>query len=332
MGTKLRIFLLLVLVAILAAAGAVYSVFAPCHEGDEPLVLNIYPSTPLSEVRRQLDGGIGFDLACRLFKYTEPRTGHYVITSRTTWLDAVRMLHNHAQEPIRLTLPSVRTLDQLAGFLGSRLMADSAAFASVFHSSAELDSLGYTEETLPSLFIPNTYEVWWDTSVALFMQRMLREHDVFWSDERLALAQRQGLTPVEVATLASIIDEETANNGEKPMVAGMYLNRLRTDMLLQADPTVKFALQDFSLRRIRHAHLTVESPYNTYVNKGLPPGPIRIASVASIDAVLHAVEHPYLYMCANSDFSGTHVFAVSYAEHLRNARLYQRALNERNIH
>lgn len=332
MGTKLRIFLLLVLVAVLAAAGAVYSVLAPCHRGDEPLVLNIYPSTSLSEVRRQLDGGIGFDLACRLFKYTEPRTGHYVITARTTWLDAVRMLHNHAQEPIRLTLPSVRTLDQLAGFLGSRLMADSAAFASVFHSSAELDSLGYTEETLPSLFIPNTYEVWWDTSVALFMQRMQREHDAFWSDERLALAQRQGLTPVEVATLASIIDEETANNGEKPMVAGMYLNRLRTDMLLQADPTVKFALQDFSLRRIRHAHLTVESPYNTYVNKGLPPGPIRIASVASIDAVLHAVEHPYLYMCANSDFSGTHVFAVSYAEHLRNARLYQRALNERNIH
>ena len=332
MATKLRIFLLLVLVAVIAAAGAVYSVFAPCHKGDEALVLNIYPSTPLSEVRRQLDGGIGFDLACRLFKYGNPRTGHYVIPARTSWLNVVRMLHNHTQQPVRLTLPSVRTLDQLASFLGSRLMADSADFASVFHSAEGLDSIGYTEETLPPLFIPNTYEVWWDTPVPIFIGRMQREHDTFWNDERLSLARQQGLTPVEVATLASIIDEETANNGEKPMVAGMYLNRLRTDMPLQADPTVKFALKDFALRRILHAHLAVESPYNTYINKGLPPGPIRIASVASIDAVLHAVEHPYLYMCANSDFSGTHVFAVSYSDHLKNARIYQRALNERNIH
>lgn len=332
MATKLRIFLLVVLAVIIAAAGAVYSVLAPCHRGEEAVVLDIYPNTSLSDVRQQLRGGIGFDLACRIFKYEKPRTGHYVIPARTSWLDAVRMLHNHKQQPIRLILPSLRTLNHLAAFLGEKLMADSADFASAFHSAALLDSIGYTEETLPSLFIPNTYEVWWDISVPSFIGRMLREHDTFWNNERISFARQQGLTPVEVATLASIIDEETANNAEKPMVAGMYLNRLRTDMLLQADPTVKFALQDFSLRRILHAHLVVESPYNTYINKGLPPGPIRIASVASIDAVLHAAEHPYLYMCANSDFSGTHVFAVTYSDHLKNARLYQRALNQRNIH
>jgi UPF0755 protein len=145
------------------------------------------------------------------------------------------------------------------------------------------------------------------------------------------MAANLGLTPEEVCTLASIIDEETANTGEKPDIAGMYLNRLHRNMPLQADPTVKFALQDFALRRIYYAQLETDSPYNTYMNTGLPPGPIKIASKQGIDAVLHASQHPYLYMCAKEDFSGTHNFATTYAEHQNNAARYARALNQRGI-
>jgi UPF0755 protein len=163
------------------------------------------------------------------------------------------------------------------------------------------------------------------------MQRMVKEHDAFWTTERRQKASRLGLSPEQVCTLASIIDEETANNGEKPMIAGMYLNRLKVGMPLQADPTVKFALQDFSLKRIYHNHLTVNSPYNTYKNIGLPPGPIKVASIQGIDAVLNRVQHNYLYMCAKEDFSGTHNFAVSYQEHLKNAARYSEALNQRGI-
>lgn len=164
------------------------------------------------------------------------------------------------------------------------------------------------------------------------MERMQKEHDRFWeNDGRIAKAQELGLSETEVATIASIIDEETANNAEKPMIAGMYCNRLRIGMPLQADPTIKFALKDFALRRIYKKLLTVDSPYNTYVNEGLPPGPIKIASIAGIDAVLNQVKHDYLYMCAKEDFSGTHNFAVTYQEHLRNAAKYSKALNERGI-
>ena len=168
-------------------------------------------------------------------------------------------------------------------------------------------------------------------SIDNLMERMVKEHNAFWTAERKQKADAMGMSLVEVATLASIIDEETANNGEKPMIAGMYLNRLKTNMPLQADPTIKFALKDFALRRIYHKQLKVESPYNTYVNTGLPPGPIKVASVAGIDAVLNHVEHNYLYMCAKEDFSGTHNFARTYTEHLANAARYTKALNERGI-
>ena len=163
------------------------------------------------------------------------------------------------------------------------------------------------------------------------MERMVREHKAFWDSNRLMKAEAAGLSPDEVCTLASIIDEETANNGEKPMIAGMYLNRLHKDMPLQADPTVKFALKNFALKRIYHDMLFFDSPYNTYRNTGLPPGPIKIASIKGIDAVLNYVQHDYLYMCAKEDFSGTHNFAATYQEHLKNAARYTKALNERGI-
>ena len=295
MATKLRLLLCALAVVVVAVAASAWALLSPVGSGDD-VVVEVRPATSVSDIRRQMKGGLGFSLACRIFSFSQPRTGRYVFSASTSWLECVHMLRGHAQTPVRLVLPSVRTMADLSGFLSRHLMMDSAAVAG-----------------------------------ALSRPRMRREHDAFWTEERRRLAERQGLTPVEVATLASILDEETANNAEKPAVAGMYLNRLRRDMLLQADPTVKFALGDFSLRRIRPGHLEVESPYNTYRVKGLPPGPIRIASTSSIDAVLHAAEHPYLYMCANADFSGTHVFAATYAEHLANARRYQQALNARGV-
>ena len=163
------------------------------------------------------------------------------------------------------------------------------------------------------------------------MERMEKEYNKFWNADRRGKAEAMGMTPVEVVTMASIIDEETANNGEKPMIAGMYYNRLKTNMPLQADPTIKFALKDFALKRIYNKLLYINSPYNTYRNEGLPPGPIKIASIAGIDAVLNHVQHDYLYMCAKEDFSGTHNFARTYQEHLQNAARYTKALNERGI-
>ena len=212
-----------------------------------------------------------------------------------------------------------------------QLMTDSSNLARLLMDSTYCAQIGYSTETLPCLFIPNTYEVYWTMTPEAFVKRMQKEHDRFWNKERKAKAQSIGLTPEEVVTLASIVEEETANNAEKPMVAGLYMNRLHAEMPLQADPTVKFALQDFGLRRILHAHLETESPYNTYKHTGLPPGPIRIPSIQGIESVLNYTRHDYLYMCAKEDFSGTHNFAATFTQHLANARKYQQELNRRKI-
>lgn len=261
----------------------------------------------------------------------KPRTGHYQILPGESVFDVYRKFRNGTQTPVRVTVPQVRTLDQLASRLARQIMLDSASIATVLHDSAYCAQLGYTWQTLPALFIPNTYEMWWNTSMDKFMQRMQRENKTFWTEARTKKAEALGLTPVEVVTLASIVSEETAYVPEMPKVAGMYLRRLQIGMPLQADPTVKFAVGDFSLRRIYFKHLEIESPYNTYKNKGLPPGPICVPPVSAIDAVLYNEQHGYLYMCAKEDFSGSHNFARTYSQHLANARRYVRALNKRGI-
>lgn len=258
-------------------------------------------------------------------------TGRYAIPPDESTLQVFRRITHGMQEPIMLTIPESRTIPRLAAYLSSHLMIDSLEIAQSLSDSTYVARYGYDLFTLPALFIPNTYEMYWNISLDAFMERMQREHTTFWSTSRLALCDSVGLNPIQVATLASIIDEETANVAEKPTIAGMYLNRLREDMPLQADPTVKFAIGDFTLRRIYKKHLSIDSPYNTYQNTGLPPGPIKIASVKAIDAVLHYDHHNYFYMCAKEDFSGTHNFAESYYEHLRNARKYSQALNRRGI-
>ena len=260
-----------------------------------------------------------------------PRTGRYRVHPEMTYLGLYRQLRNGIQEPMKLVVPTTRTMDRLASVLGQSLMVDSAEIAMALTDSMYCATHGYTTATIPALFIPNTYEVYWDISVDKLVERMQRENARFWTAERNAKAEACGLTHEEVATLASIVDEETANNAEKPVIAGLYLNRMRTGMPLQADPTVKFAVGDFTLRRILGKHLQVESPYNTYRVNGLPPGPIRIPSVAGLEAVLNHADHKYLYMCAKEDFSGTHNFAVTAAEHHRNACRYINALNARGI-
>lgn len=274
----------------------------------------------------------GFSTLARHSGYADHiRTGRYAIHPGEGALMVFRHLKNGQQTPVSLTIPEVRTIERLAGALARKLMLDSADVAIHLSDSAYCARWGYDTATVAALFVPNTYDIYWNVGLDRLMERMEKENQKFWNDERRGKAEAMGMTPVEVATMASIIDEETANNAEKPMIAGMYYNRLKAGMPLQADPTIKFALKDFALRRIYHKLLYIDSPYNTYRYEGLPPGPIKIASIAGIDAVLNHVEHDYLYMCAKEDFSGTHNFARTYQEHLQNAARYTKALNERGI-
>lgn len=259
------------------------------------------------------------------------RTGRYAIEPSTGSLTILRNLRNGHQSPLQLTVPSVRTIDRLAAELSERLMLNENDLLDSLTDQAVCQRYGLDTLTIGCLFIPNTYEIFWNTSVTKLLDRMDKERKAFWTDERQKKAKDAGLTEVQVITLASIVDEETANNGEKPKVAGMYINRLNANMPLQADPTIKYAWKEFGLKRIYNKLLFIDSPFNTYRNTGLPPGPIRIPSVAGIDAVLNYVHHNYMYMCAKEDFSGTHNFAVTYDEHLKNAAKYTAALNARNI-
>ena len=265
------------------------------------------------------------------------RTGRYEVSPQHTMLNLIRDIRNHHEKPIMLVVPSTRTMDAMAGKLANQLMLDSASIEQYLKDEGNIKALGYTKETLPGLFIPNTYEVYWDVSIPKLMERMQKENAAFWTPPRMNKLQEvsqyagEEMTKEKVITLASIVDSETADDGEKPTIAALYMNRMRKPMALQSDPTVIFAVGDFSIRRVLHEHLKVESPYNTYRNLGLPPGPIRVPSIAGIDAVLNHDKNDYIYMCAKEDFSGTHNYAVSYGEHLRNAARYTKALNERGI-
>ena len=259
------------------------------------------------------------------------RPGCYLAGGGISTLALFRNIRGGRQTPVKLTIPNVRTLGDLAARLSLQLELDSAQLASAFSAEALCQELGYDTTTIGCMFIPNTYEVFWNISAKDLMARLHKESNAFWTSKRKAEAKAAGLTPNEVIIMASIVDQETANSEEKPMVAGMYLNRLHQGMKLQADPTVKFALKQFALKRILHEHLSVDSPYNTYRHEGLPPGPIAIPALSSIEAVLHFAHHDYIYMCAIEDFSGTHNFAKTYEEHLANARKYAEALNERGI-
>lgn len=342
MKLKKKHYIIGILAVLLIAGGIVaYTLYSRISapllaEGQSTHILYIdSDDTPDSVYAKLADvstesGMKGLQLLAGHYDYAV-RSGRYVIEPGKKALDVFRQLRNGQQSPVMVTVPEVRTIDRLAGRLSQKLMIDSATVDRALRDSAYCQQLGYDTATIFCLFVPNTYEVYWNVSLDALMQRMKKEHDIFWNEERRHKAEAQGLTPDEVVTLASIIDEETANNQEKPVIAGMYLNRLKKGMLLQADPTVKYALGDFTLRRILNKHLEVDSPYNTYKYAGLMPGPIRLPSLQAIEAVLNPDQNDYLYMCAKEDFSGTHNFACTLAEHNLNARRYQQALNERGI-
>ena len=260
------------------------------------------------------------------------KTGRYAIKGGMTMPDVIRTLRAGNQTPVKITFNNMRTKENVAGRLSQQLLMDSVTLLNALNDDEKIKELGFDENTLVAMFIPNTYEVYWDTSVDNLLSRMKKEYERFWNDDRKRKAENIGLSPVQVSTLASIVEEEATYSDEYPIVAGLYLNRLKKGMRLEADPTVKFAVGDFSLRRILFRHLEVESPYNTYKNTGLPPGPIRIPSIKAIDGTLSPQSHNYLFMCAKDDLSGRHNFAITHAEHARNAARYQQALNQKGIY
>ncbi len=259
------------------------------------------------------------------------RSGRFEIKNGASNFHIIRKLKNGAQTPVKLTFNNLRTKDQLINKMSNSLMCDSNEFRRLLNDTSFLNKFELNPQTAVVLFIPNTYEIYWNTDAKELFERMHKEFLIFWNEERTAKLNKLGLTKAEVQTLASIVEEETNSKAERPIVAGLYLNRLKIEMPLQADPTIKFALSDFELKRIRSKHTAINSPYNTYKKTGLPPGPIRLASPSGIDAVLNSSAHNYLYMCAKETLNGEHNFASNLSEHLQNARKYQKALNELNI-
>lgn len=260
------------------------------------------------------------------------KAGRYVLPKNMSTNALVNKLRIGAQDPVNVTFNNVRVKEELAGKVSAYIWADSLAVLNLFSDEKQIEEWGFNTETFRCMFIPNTYEMYWTTMAGDFAKRMHQEYQRFWNNERLKKAKKLELSPIEVSILASIVQSETAKPDELKRVAGLYINRLKRGILLQADPTVKYAVGDFSIKRVLNKHLAVESPYNTYKYAGLPPGPICFPSTAAIDAVLDYEQHNYIYMCAKNDFSGYHSFAATLAQHNRNAAKYRAALNRNRIY
>ena len=259
------------------------------------------------------------------------KAGKYVFNKGMNTNQIVNMLRSGNQKPVSVIFNNLRFIDELAGSVSHDIEPDSLELLSYLTDSTVIHKYGFDAYSFHAMFIPNTYEFYWTTTPEQFAERMYAEYHRFWNKERLAKADSLGLTPEEVSTVASIVQEETIKADEKPRVAGLYLNRIKRGMLLQADPTIKFAVGDFSIKRVLNKHLLVDSPYNTYIHAGLPPGPINFPEISSIDAVLNAENNKFLYMCASDKFNGYHNFARTLREHNQNAQRYQNALNANHI-
>jgi UPF0755 protein len=265
--------------------------------------------------------------------YSSIKGGYYVIPRGMTYQKLVRMLCLGQQVPVNVVISGViHTKSKLAGILSKQIEADSTTVLRTLNDSTFLKELDFTPDNSILLFMPNTYNIYWNREVKQLFKDMKREYDRYWTVDRCNKLKQTGLTKEEAMILASIIMEESRKYDELPTIAGVYINRLRKGMLLQADPTVKYAINDFSLRRVLTAHTKFDSPYNTYIYKGLPPGPICIPEQKVIDAVLNYEQHDYLYFCAKDDFSGYHVFAKTLQQHNQNANAYRNALNRRKIY
>ncbi len=272
-----------------------------------------------------------FYLVSKAMKFKTVRIGHYTITPKMSNYKLVRLLRTGQHYPVRFSFNNVRTLDQFAEKASNTFFFSKDELLALLYDPAFLKKYNMDIFTCPAMFIPDSYEFYYDVTPEDFVNRMFRYYQLFWDKNRLERAEAIGLSPIEVVTLASIVEEENSRPSEKAVIAGLYINRLKKNMLLQSDPTVKFALRDFTRQRILNADLQTDSPYNTYKFKGLPPGPIRFPEASTVDSVLHYAHHNYLYMCAKEDFSGFHNFTPSASQHARNAMRYRAALNRRNI-
>ncbi|MEO0788934.1 MAG: endolytic transglycosylase MltG [Bacteroidota bacterium] len=333
---------LLLLLVVLAGGYFFYlaNVENQMPASEETLVLDIPEGSDYGSVMESL-AALGvkparwlFDpLAQRMnFKRENMRSGRFELPERASMIALIRHLRSAGQATVAVVLNNEREPTDVAGKVAKVLAPDSTEFAAVFRDESILSELGLNRQTLQTIFIPNTYELYWDTSPRQFLERMKSEHDKFWEqNDRTNLAASRGLRPAEVYTLASIVEKESLRPEERPRIAGLYLNRLEQGTLLQADPTVVFANRIFDVGRVLYRHLEYDSPYNTYMYPGLPPGPIAMASPGSIDAVLEPEAHDYLFMCAVGDGSGKHNFAETSAGHARNIRVYQENLRSRGI-
>ncbi|MBS1781873.1 MAG: endolytic transglycosylase MltG [Bacteroidetes bacterium] len=273
-----------------------------------------------------------FDFLARRANYPQRvKPGKYQILPGMSNYQILRILRSGKQTPVKITINKIRTQTDFINLIAANLEADTLVFRHMLHDNVYLSQFGLDSNTALCVLIPDTYEFWWNTNADNAFRRFAHYYKNFWNDTRIKQAQAKNLTPVQVSIIASIVDEETNYNPEKPTIASVYLNRLHKGMKLQADPTARFAMGDFSIRRITGKVLSVHSPYNTYQVSGLPPGPICTPAKSSLDAVLQAPKTTYLYFCAKADFSGTHSFSSSFAEHQKNARLFQAALNKRGI-
>lgn len=305
---------------------------------EPPEALYVYPHTSMDSLVVSLSqvydlrSVANFKWHARLLKMAQPKPGRYVFGTKEGDLNVIRRLRGGLQTPVEVSFRNLRTPNQLAGCLAEQLLLDSASLMARFQDNDYMARYNLNSATAVCLFLPNTYEMYWTISPDALLDRMHQETQHFWTTERLNQAAALGLKPTEVYTIASIVEEESNNLPEYPIIAGLYYNRLQIGMPLQACPTVKFAWQDFTLRRILQRHLEIDSPYNTYRYKGLPPGPIRLVKASTLDAVLNLQKHNYLYMCANANFDGTHHYSATYAEHARYAREYQQKLNQKGIH
>ena len=306
---------------------------------DNETVVYISSETQYDALIEQLRPSLNSNLQRRAFDFYAERldlekrfrTGRYMFREGESVIRAVRRLVLGEQSPVKLVVGEARTLPQLAGKLASQIEADSATLLSAMRNKQLRKELGFVKDSTIAMFIPNTYEVWWDITPERLLHRIKREYDHFWNDERTAKLKRCGLSKYEAMTLASIVYEEVKIPSEMRMIAGVYINRLRRGIALQACPTVKYAMGDFALKRILHKHLKYRSPFNTYINRGLPPAPICVPSIAAIDAVLNYADHNYLYFCARPELDGRHNFARTLAEHNANSRKYSAAIEKLGV-
>lgn len=298
--------------------------------------LFVYPDTPVTEVMDSLVSSAGALRAGSLKRCFAKESvaenikpGHYFVDKSCSSIYVARMLTHAWQTPVNMVLSgTLRTKGRIAQRIGSQMMVDSAAIAGALCDDGFLDRFGFDSEDVFGLIIPDSYQMYWTASVEEIFARFRREYDAFWTEERLSLAKAQGLSPKQVSTMASIVNGETLKEFEYPIIAGVYLNRYHKGMKLQADPTIAFC-HGYTLNRILLKHLEIDSPYNTYKHAGLPPAPISCPPKGCLEAVLKPQQHDYIFFCASPEFNGTHRFAVTYSEHLKNAREFQTALTIR---